>query len=237
MIALVTGTSRGLGKTIVEVLNADGVFVRELHHEEFDQFLSNIHNTGNIDILVNNAGIYGPIGDFSGRSMIEWAKCIEVDLLFPVRLMQRVLPGMVKRGYGKIINISGGGATRGRPNFSAYSTAKTALVRFTETLAEEVKEYHIDVNAVAPGMMYSALTDRVIAAGPEVAGEKDYQEALACKERNIGPEKAAQLVAWLASHDSDGITGKLISVNDPWEAFSRNRGLVDGESYTLRRLT
>ena len=126
---------------------------------------------------------------------------------------------MMRKGYGKIINISGGGATKGRPNFSAYSTAKTALVRFTETLAEEVKQYHIDVNAVAPGMMYSALTEKVIAAGPGVAGEKDYQEALACKENNIGPEKAAELVAWLASHDSDGVTGRLISVHDKWQDF------------------
>jgi len=139
---------------------------------------------------------------------------------------------MILRGYGKIINISGGGATKARPNFSAYSTSKAALVRFTETLAEEVKLFHIDVNAVAPGMMRTAMTDKVLAAGVEAAGVEEYKQAESC---DTTPERAAKLVAFLASHESDGITGRLISVHDPWEGMRAAdfEGLPD--KYRLRR--
>jgi NAD(P)-dependent dehydrogenase (short-subunit alcohol dehydrogenase family) len=234
MKALVTGTSRGLGKAISEAFREKDIEVVELHHEQFHNFLWHPNQTmDNIDILVNNAGIYGPIGKFVGNNWTEWAECIETDLLFPVRLCQRVLPGMIRRGYGKIINISGGGSTKGRPNFSAYSTAKTALVRFTETLAGEVAQYHIDVNAVAPGAMKSELTQKVIDAGPELAGEEDYAEAQTIMQTDAGPERAAKLVAWLASHESDGITGKLISVHDTLEKIAK----APSDFYKLRRIS
>jgi NAD(P)-dependent dehydrogenase (short-subunit alcohol dehydrogenase family) len=145
---------------------------------------------------------------------------------------------MKARGGGKIVNFSGGGATGSRPHFSAYACAKTAIVRLTEVLADEVREFHIDVNAIAPGAVNTAMLDELLGAG-EMAGSKERSEATKRKEAGgTPPEVPAGLVAFLASDESDGITGKLISAPwDPWndkgfqEALRANQDLA-----TLRRI-
>jgi len=236
--AIVTGSSGKLGTAIVDQLKIAGFSVGiptrgDLYlkastpqvRNRFEHFA---------DVLVNCAGKLGPIGSFISSDWDEWMDTIEVDFMLAVRLCRMVLPGMIARGYGKIINISGGGATKGMPNFSAYASAKTALVRFTETLAAEVEQYHIDVNAVSPGPMYSAITEQIIAAGKENAGLEAYDEACQTKDYNRTPEEAARLVAFLASHESDGITGRLISaVHDPWRSL--RAGHLTRDQYTLRR--
>ena len=145
---------------------------------------------------------------------------------------------MRRRGGGKIVNISGGGATSPRPDFSSYAAAKCALVRLTETLAEELKEDRIDVNAVAPGAMNTRMLDELLSAGPDAA-PREFADALKRKrEGGTPPDKAAGLVAMLASSLSDGITGKLISaVWDDWEQLPQRREeLKKSELYTLRRV-
>ena len=232
MKAVVTGASRGLGWAIAQKLRDDGFFVVCPKRQD----LLNVLQDGEesyTDVLVNNAGEIGPIGPLVSADWNEWLKTLATDFILPARLCKMVLPGMIARKYGKIINISGGGATKGMPNFSAYASAKTALVRFTETLAAEVEQYHIDVNAVSPGPMYSAITEQIIAAG-ESAGVEQWAEAVETKKKNRGPEEAARLVAFLASHESDGITGRLISaVHDPWRSL--RAGHLTRDQYTLRR--
>jgi NAD(P)-dependent dehydrogenase (short-subunit alcohol dehydrogenase family) len=126
---------------------------------------------------------------------------------------------MIDNKKGKIINLSGGGSTSARPNFSAYAVAKTGIVRFTENLAEEVREFNIDVNAVAPGAVNTKMLDDVLNA-KSLAG-KEYAEALNRKEKGGNdPELAADLIVFLASGLSDGITGKLISA--PWDPWNEN---------------
>jgi NAD(P)-dependent dehydrogenase (short-subunit alcohol dehydrogenase family) len=192
---------------------------------------------GRLDVLVNNAAIQGPIGAFETLDWTEWTRALEADLIAPIRLCRAVLPHMRRTGRGKIINVSGGGATGPRPRFSAYATAKCALVRFTETLAVELAGSGIDVNAVSPGPMNTRMLEEVLAAGSEAAGA-EYARAIELRETGTPPERATALVVFLASAASDGITGRLISaVWDPWEALAAHHGdLGASDVYTLRRI-
>lgn len=192
-----------------------------------------------IDILINNAAIQGPIGRFDQADWSQWKAVFDVNVFAPARLAQRLVPTMRRQRSGKIINISGGGATSPRPDFSAYAASKCALVRLTETLAEELRDSRIDVNAVSPGAMNTRMLEEVIAAGPDAA-RREYESALKRqKEGGANATRAAGLVAWLASSASDGITGKLISaVWDDWERLDQRRHeLEKTELFTLRRVS
>jgi NAD(P)-dependent dehydrogenase (short-subunit alcohol dehydrogenase family) len=191
------------------------------------------------DVLVNNAAIQGPIGPFWETNWQEWSHSFQLNAFAPARLCRLLIPGMIQRGWGKIITLSGGGATGPRPRFTAYGAAKTLLVRFMETLAEELKPHGIDANAIAPGAMKSAMTEAVIAAGPAKAGEKEYETArklLQGTEEVVS--RAARLCLFLSSHASDGITGKLLSAAwDPWETLPSHREeLSRTDVYSLRRI-
>lgn len=193
---------------------------------------------GPVDILVNNAAIQGPLGPLESVDWAQWRRVFDVDFFAAAGLCRRVIPRMRGRGGGKIINISGGGATGPRPDVSAYACAKTALVRLTETLAIELDRTNIDVNAVAPGPMNTRMLDETLAAGPD--GARGEYDAAVERARKGGtpPEKAAELVAWLASAGSRGITGRLISaVWDDWRDLPQKReALAASDVYTLRRI-
>lgn len=195
---------------------------------------------GALHVLVNNAGIYGPKGPTDEVDFDEWKQCVEVNLygtLLPCRAAMRRFK---RRGYGKIVNLSGGGATNPMPNISAYAASKAAVVRLTETLALELVPYRVDVNAVAPGALNTRLLDEVLAAGPEKVGEKFYQQSRKQAEGGGVPlELGAELCAYLASAESDGVTGKLISAKwDPWKRLHEYRDELNGSDiYALRRIT
>lgn len=192
-----------------------------------------------LDILVNNAAIQGPIGAVWENDWEAWQKTIAVDLLAPVALCRAVSVWMIPQRSGKIISISGGGATGARPNFSAYAVAKTGLVRFSEILAAELLSYNIQVNCVSPGAMPTSMLEQVVKAGPDFAGQKEYSSAKEIIEKpSTTLKRATELVGYLASSASDNITGKLISaVWDPWETLDYHRDdLNKSDIYTLRRI-
>src|SRR5215207_8544025 len=163
-------------------------------------------------ILVNNAGVYGPIGPIEAIDWEAWVAAIQINLLGTVLMCREVIPLMRARGYGKIINLSGGGATAPLPRFSAYAASKAAIVRLTETFAEELRDAHVDINAIAPGALNTRLLDEVLAAGPEKAGQDFYDRSLKQRDQGGAPlEKGAELAVFLASATSDGITGRLLS--------------------------
>ena len=194
---------------------------------------------GRIDILVNNAGVYGPMGSIDVADWDEWVEAMNINVLGSVLMCRAVLPHMKKAGAGKIIQLSGGGATNPLPNISAYAASKAAIVRFAETLAEEVRAFHIDVNAIAPGALNTRLLDQVLEAGPEKVGESFYRKSLQQKETGGAPlEKGVALALYLASAHSDGITGKLISALwDPWSRFREHfDDIAKTDIYTLRRI-
>jgi NAD(P)-dependent dehydrogenase (short-subunit alcohol dehydrogenase family) len=191
-----------------------------------------------LDILVNNAGIHGPKGPVEDNDWTAWVQAIEIDLFGSVLLCRALVPHLKKRGYGKVIQLSGGGATQPMRGLSAYASAKAAVVRFAETLAVEVREHRIDVNCIAPGALNTRLLEDVLAAGPAAVGNDYYQRALKQKESGGAPiEKAAALAVFLASPNSDGVTGKLISaVWDPWSELPEHAADLGGDIYTLRRI-
>ena len=194
---------------------------------------------GRIDVLVSNAGVYGPLGLIEDVDWTEWVKAIEINLLGTVLACRAVVPIMRKQGGGKIVILSGGGATAPLPRVSAYAASKAAVVRFGETLAEETKDTGIDVNSVAPGALNTRLTDQIVEAGPEKVGESLYERALQWQAGSATPlDVGADLVAFLASTESDGITGRLIAaVWDPWRSFPEQREkIAASDVYTLRRI-
>jgi NAD(P)-dependent dehydrogenase (short-subunit alcohol dehydrogenase family) len=264
--ALITGGGRGIGRAIALAMAREGAAVVVLartseqvgevaaqiagmgvhslavqadlsHRGELEAGIDRaLAEWGGIDILVNNAGILGPVGRTHELDPEAWMQTLQVNLFASFRCAQLILPGMIERQRGKIINLSGGGAVSPRPRFSAYAAAKAGLVRFTETLAAEVAEHAIDVNAIAPGAIHTNMVDEILNAGA-AAGEEDRAEAQQLVDAGgQDPDRAAALAVFLASSRSDGLSGRLISAMwDDWEHLDI-AAVMGSEQFTVRRL-
>ena len=192
-----------------------------------------------LHILVNNAGVYGPKGPLEEVDWDDWVKAIEINLFGSVLMCRAVLTHFKKRRYGKIIQLSGGGATKPLPRLSAYAASKAAVLRLAETVAEEVQDYGIDVNAIAPGALNTRFLDEVLQAGPEMVGSQFYESSVKQKAEGGAPlGKGAELAVFLGSSASDGITGRLLSaVWDPWQELPQHIDeLRKSDIYPLRRI-
>lgn len=192
-----------------------------------------------LHILVNNAGVYGPMGLIEDVDWDAWVRAIEINLFGSILMCRALLPHFKNHRYGKIIQLSGGGATNPLPRISAYAASKAAVVRFAESLALEVKDDGIDVNSIAPGALNTRLLDEVLAGGPDRVGQAFYERSLTQKQQGGAPlDRGAGLAVFLGSAASDGITGKLLSaVWDPWETLDQHRAdLQRTDVYTLRRI-
>jgi NAD(P)-dependent dehydrogenase (short-subunit alcohol dehydrogenase family) len=265
---VITGAGRGIGETVAHAFAQSGANLALLArtHHEVDRVArqtaergvtsialagdvskrpdihrlvaATVERFGRIDVLINAAGVYGPIGPFVGIDLDQWTAAIEINLMGAVFAIHAVLPHMLAQRKGVIINFSGGGAVQPLPRFSAYGTSKAAVVRLTETLAEEVKESGVRINAIAPGAVNTRLLDQVLAAG-ESAGTAFYAKALEQKENGgTPPERAAELAVFLASSLGQGVTGRLISaVWDDWKSLpARASELGRSALFTLRRI-
>jgi 3-oxoacyl-[acyl-carrier protein] reductase len=194
---------------------------------------------GKLDILVNNAGVYGPMGSIDTIDWTEWVQAIAINLNGLVYCSRRAVQAMKPHRYGKIVNLSGGGATNPLPGISAYAASKAAVVRFTETLALELREFGIDVNAVAPGALATRLTDQLVAAGPERVGANLHERMKRLQKDGGTPLNiGASLCVYLASAESDGLTGRLVAAQwDPWPFTEEVKSDIDkSDIYTLRRI-
>lgn len=206
---------------------------------DVDRLVSSaLSGLGEVTVLVSNAGVYGPKGAIDETDWSEWARAIEINLLGSVLPARALAAHFVRRGYGKIIQLSGGGATGPLPGLSAYAASKAGVVRFAETLAEELREHSIDVNSIAPGALNTRMLDEVLEAGPGRVGENFYQRALEQRRTGGVPlRKGAELAVFLAAAASDGITGRLLSaVWDPWPELPTRREDLGSDVYTLRRI-
>ncbi len=194
---------------------------------------------GAVNAVINNAGVQAPIGLAEENDWSEWRRCVEVNLFGTMLMCRAAIPIFKKVGCGKIVNLSGGGAASPRANYSAYAASKAAVVRLTETLAEELCGFRVDVNAVAPGALNTRMLAETLAAGSEQAGATAFGQA----EKQAGSggnsmQRAAALCVFLASPESNGITGRLLSAPwDPWSTLSaRADELAASDIYTLRRI-
>ena len=193
---------------------------------------------GPLQALVLNAGVYGPMGPTESVALAEWKRAIEINLFGVLLPCRAFIPFFKQAGRGKIIVVSGGGATNPLPNISAYAASKAAVARLVETLAEELRPFNVDVNCIAPGALATRLMDEVLAAGPEKVGPAFYEKNLQWKEKGATPlDLGARLAVYLASDQSDGISGKLISAQwDPWEKLHEFKSDLNNDIYTLRRI-
>jgi 3-oxoacyl-[acyl-carrier protein] reductase len=192
-----------------------------------------------LDVILNNAAVQGPVGPLWDNELSLWRQTIEIDLLAPVALCRALVPWMKETGGGSIVNLSGGGATGPRANFSAYATAKAGLVRFSETLAEETRAIGIRVNCIAPGAMKTAMLNEVLAHGASRAGRREFELATRVfDEGGASMRRVAELALFLASDAGSGITGKLVSaIWDDWERWPEHLAeLSSSDVYTLRRI-
>jgi NAD(P)-dependent dehydrogenase (short-subunit alcohol dehydrogenase family) len=198
-----------------------------------------LRELGSLQALVLNAGIYGPMGPTESVDLTKWRQAIDINLFGVLLPCRAVIPHFKSAGRGKIVVLSGGGATNPLPNISAYAASKAAVVRLVETLAEELKAHHVDVNAIAPGALATRLVDEVLAAGPEKVGAAFYEKNRQWKEKGATSlDLGASLAVYLASAESDGITGRLISAQwDPWQKLQEHReDLARSDIYCLRRI-
>ena len=192
-----------------------------------------------LDSLINNAAIHGPIGPLVENNFALWNQAIQVNLLTPVALCHGLIDLIATSGGGSIINLSGGGATGPRPNFTAYASAKAALVRFSETLAQEVQTQNIRVNCIAPGAMKTSLLKEVVASGANVVGQREFEIAeTVFSQGGASLDNVANLALFLASEAGQGISGKLISaIWDHWQEWPKHIDqLQASDAYTLRRI-
>jgi 3-oxoacyl-[acyl-carrier protein] reductase len=261
---LITGAGRGIGKRLaigfaaagarvgllarspaeldlakLEIEHAGGVALRiRADVRDSEQLSAAVDRMqvvfGGVQVLVTAAGIQGPIAPFHECKMKAWAETLETNIIGVMNTIRAVLPRMIEKRSGKIIVISGGGASYGRPNFSAYAGSKAALARIVESIAEEIRDHNVQINCLLPGGAYTSMTDEILQAG-ERAGQKELEEAHKIRiTGGIPAEKQIQLAIFLASEKSNHITGKLIHVTDDWKKLEHEN--MKHEAYTLRRL-
>ena len=262
---LITGAGRGIGKRLAMGFAAEGMRVGLLSRSEAELDLAKLEIEqaggtamrlradvripeevanaverlrsayGGVDVLICAAGVQGPIGPFLSTKPRAWNETIETNLIGVANACRAALPPMIEKRSGKIILIAGGGSAYSRPNFTAYAASKTAVVRFGETLAEEVRDCNVQVNTIAPGAAYSHMTDEILHAGEQRAGSKEIDDAENVRiTGGIPPEKQVALALFLASERSNHISGKLIHVKDEWQRYERDSMRPD--LFTLRRV-
>lgn len=267
-VALITGAGRGIGRAIAVAYAGEGaklaLTARSLNELEEtaeaarargaetcvisvdvtdqsavdDMAQQAIRRFGRIDILVNNAGIVGPIGALEDNDVDAWLRTIQVNLVGTYLCCRAVIPPMAAGGGGRIINLSGSGATSAPYHLSAYGSSKAAIIRLTEILALELADKNIQVNALGPGSIHTNMWEEITDQAQAVGDTELYEFGLQVTGGGGAPiERAAELAVWLASDAANGLSGRLIhAVMDDFPNLTPQiPEIMASDRYTLRR--
>jgi 2-hydroxycyclohexanecarboxyl-CoA dehydrogenase len=241
-VALVTGGARGIGAAIVQALATDGfaVAVADLNAEQAEETAAAVRDAGGvalsvalditdsasveaglakvqaelgaIDVLVNNAG-WDDLKPFMKTDEEFWDRIIEINFKGALRLTHGVLPGMVERGWGRIVNIGSDAGRVGSSLEAVYSGAKGGIIAFTKTLAREVARKGVTANAVCPGPTNTPMLQGIIAKSDD--GDKTIAAMVSGvpMKRLAEPHEIAAAVRFFAGEDAGYITGQTLSVS------------------------
>jgi len=266
-VALVTGGGRGLGRDLCLALGKAGASVAVVARssEQIASAVAEIRDAGGraaafaidvtndgavekmarrveaelgpVDLLVNNAATGPPFGPIHEIDAEEWWRCIEVNLRGPLLCARAVLPSMISRGKGRIVNVASGAGATSIPHLSAYAVSKTALIRMTEILADEVRSRGLGVFAITPGPMKTAMSEEAL-RHPEARTLIPDLVRFFEQERDYSTRGAVDLIVFLAAGKADRLSGRLIQVEGDVQAMVRNaKEIVQGDLHVLRLRT
>jgi NAD(P)-dependent dehydrogenase (short-subunit alcohol dehydrogenase family) len=263
-VALVTGGGRGIGRAVAAALAGAGAAVAVLARSADqlthvvkaltgaggralacpadvtdraaveDAVATVERRLGPVDLLVNNAGVGGPVGPLAEADPDAWWRCLEVNLRGPLLCSRAVLPGMLGRRRGRLVNVASGAGTRAIPNLSAYVTGKAALIRLTENLAAEVREAGVRVFAVQPGTVRTAMAEAVLNSA-EARRRLPWFAEVFERGQDVPPVLAGRLVVFLASGRADELSGRFLAVEWDVEGLARRAAeIANTDALTLR---
>jgi NAD(P)-dependent dehydrogenase (short-subunit alcohol dehydrogenase family) len=267
-VALVTGGGRGIGRLVAAALADAGASVGVIARSEAElaRTVTLIEASGGaaeaatadvadpvavkaaiddvqrrlgpIDLLVNNAGILGPVGPVWEVDAADWWTTLEVNLRGVLLCSQLVLPTMVRRRAGRIINITSQAGAHRWPLVSAYSVSKSAVTKLSENLAHETRRFGISVFSVHPGLLPIGMTETAAEREPASAYEaqiRQWADNEFRKGRGARPEQAVELILRLATGDGDPLSGRHLSVHDDLDTLlARLPEVSDHDLYVLR---
>jgi len=215
--AIITGGQSGLGAACADRLRADGIDVITFDvSPEADyrvdvtdpaSIAASVAAVGPVDILINSAGIVGPNKPLVETDPAAWERTFDVNVHGTFRVIQAVVPGMVERGWGRIVNIASMAGKDGNPNLSAYSASKAAVIGLTKSLGKELAKTGVLVNVIAPAVIDTPMN---AATAPDVLA---HITSLIPMGRVGRASEVAALVAWLTSDECSFSTGAVYDIS------------------------
>lgn len=267
MIILLTGAGSGIGKSLLQhfinkkntviAISKSRKKINKLKKEfkDITAFQCDVSNEkhvkklylkikkrySKIDVIINNAGIYGEVGKFYQSEFKKWKNAINVNLFGTFLICKYFFSFLKKSRFKKIINFAGGGAFNELPNLSSYACSKSAIVRFSETIAKELSHFNVKVNCIAPGFVNTSIHNSIFKAGKTKAGKLFYNHVVKKKQEGGVPMKTViSCIDFLISANSKNLTGKTISASfDKWNTkdFKKKISVINSSSrFTMRRI-